>query len=110
MGRQAKCRYKAGDDDHAAVNKSKKNADNRYKAVNLCNRNTIEFRFFRGTLKRDTIIASIQWVDTIIHYCRSTPLKDLFNTTWGNIFGNTEHEELTNYLKQRNLYNLKEGN
>lgn len=101
---------KPGDDDHAAVNKSKKNADNRYKAVNLCNRNTVEFRFFRGTLKRDTIIASIQWVDTIIHYCRSTPLKDLFNTAWNDIFGNTGHEELTNYLKQRNLYNLKGEN
>jgi hypothetical protein len=92
-----------------AVQKSKKTATDRYKAVNLCNYKTIEFRFFRGTLKRDTIIASIQWVDTIIQYCRETPLQDLFNATWDEIFGNTEHVELTNYLKQRNLYNVKEG-
>jgi formylmethanofuran dehydrogenase subunit E len=101
---------KPEDGEFDAVHKSKKSADNRYKAVNLCNRNTIEFRFFRGTLKRDTIIASIQWVNTIIQYCRNAPLKDLFNTTWDNIFGNTEHTELTNYLKQRNLYSMKEDN
>jgi hypothetical protein len=91
------------DSDLAAVEKSKKTATDRYKAINLCNRDTVEFRFFRGTLKRDTIIASIQWVDTIIRYCRNTPLKDLFSTTWEDIFGNTEHAELTAYSKQRNL-------
>ena len=99
-----------GDDDIAAVQKSKKNADSRYKAVNLCNHSTVEFRFFRGTLKRDTIIASIQWVDTIIQYCRNTPLKNLFSTSWEDIFGNTGHAELTDYLKQRNLYNVKGEN
>lgn len=93
------------DDDTAAVHKSKRSATDRYKAVNLCNRHTIEFRFFRGTLKRDTIIASIQWTDTIIRYCRNTQLRDLFNADWNEIFGNTEHAELTNYLKERNLYN-----
>ena len=98
------------DDDFDAVSKSKKTADSRYKAVNLCNYSTVEFRFFKGTLKRNTIIASIQWVDTIIKHCRRTPLKDLFSTTWNDIFGNTGHAELTEYLKQRNLYNTKGGN
>ena len=96
------------DNDTEAVEKSKKTATDRYKAVNLCNRDTIEFRFFRGTLKRDTIIASIQWVDTIIRYCRDTPLKELFNASWDNIFGDTGQAELTEYLKQRNLYEGKE--
>jgi hypothetical protein len=98
------------DNDIAAIEKSKKSANTRYKALNLTNSDTVEFRFFRGTLKQDTIIASIQWVDTIIQYCRSTPLKDLFSITWNDIFGNTGHAELTDYLKQRNLYNVKEGN
>lgn len=93
------------DNNSTAVRKSKQSATDRYRAVNLCNHHTVEFRFFRGTLKRDTIIASIQWVDTIINYCKATPLRDLFSATWEEIFGNTEHEELTNYLKQRGLYN-----
>ncbi len=96
------------DDDNDAIHKSKKHASDRYRAINLTNYHTIEFRFFKGTLKRDTIIASIQWVDTIINYCKATPLKKLFNAIWDDIFGNTGHVELTNYLKQRNLYNLKE--
>jgi hypothetical protein len=98
------------DDDFDAVNKSKKTADSRYKAVNLCNSHTVEFRFFKGTLKRDTIVASIQWVDTMINYCRSTQLKDLFSTAWDDVFGTTEHAELTNYLKQRNLHDVKGDN
>ena len=99
-----------GDDEVAAVDKSKKTATDRYKAVNLCNYHTVEFRFFRGTLKRDTIIASIQWVDTLINYCKKTPLKDLFYAHWDDIFSNTGHAELTAYLKKRDLYNIKEGN
>jgi hypothetical protein len=70
----------------------------------------VEFRFFKGTLKRDTIIASIQWVDTIVQYCRNMPLKNLFSATWEDIFGNTEHAELDSYLKQRSLYNVKGEN
>ena len=101
---------KPEDNDVQAVDKSKKTATDRYKAVNLCNRHTVELRFFRGTLKPTTILASIQWVDTLIRYCRETPLKDLFNVTWEEIFCNTGHSELTEYLKQRNLYNTKEDN
>jgi hypothetical protein len=92
------------DDDSSAVAKAKKTANHRYKAINLQNTYTVEFRIFRGTLKRDTIIASIQWIDVFIRYCRSTSLKDLFNITWEDIFSNTGHVELTEYLKQRNLY------
>jgi len=96
------------DDDDVAVYKSKKTANHRYKAVNLCNCATVEFRVFKGTLKRDTIVASIQWVDTIIRYCRKTPLKNLFDATWDDIFATTDHAELTDYLKRRGLYNIKE--
>lgn len=96
------------DNDNDAIYKSKQTATDRYKAVNLCNSRTVEFRFFKGTLKRDTIIASIQWVDTLVRYCRKTPLKELWSSTWEDIFTNTEHHELTEYLKQRNLYERKE--
>src|SRR5690606_30357619 len=88
------------DDENSARTKAKNTANHRYKAINLCNSNTVEFRIFKGTLKRDTIIASIQWVDVLIRFCRNTSLKDLFNVSWEDIFGNTGHAELTEYLKQ----------
>jgi len=96
------------DNDNEAINKSKKTANHRYKAINLCNAHTIEFRIFKGTLKRDTIIASIQWIDVLIKYCRNVALKDLFSVTWEEIFCDTGHIELTEYLKQRGLYKQKE--
>lgn len=37
----------------------------RYTCVNLTNRDTIEFRMFRGTLKYNTLIATLQLVDRI---------------------------------------------
>ena len=73
------------------------------------NYKTVEFRFFRGTLRRDTIIASIQWVDTIINYC-GQQFKRLVQFTWDDIFANADHMELTAYLKQHNLYNIKGEN
>lgn len=91
------------DDENSARNKAKNTAKHRYKAINLCNSHTVEFRIFKGTLKANTILASIQWIDTLIKYCRKTQLKDLFETTWNDIFGNTGHAELTEYLKQRKL-------
>lgn len=80
----------------------------RYRAVNLQNRDTVEFRFFRGTLRRDTIIASIQWIDTLIKYVEKTPLADLWDTTWSDIFGNTQYSELKDYLQKRKLLDESE--
>ena len=86
-----------------AVEKVQNCKDDRYQAINLTNRHTVEFRIFRGTLKYTTILASIQWVDTLIKFCRNTPLKDFARVTWEEIFANTKHAELKAYLKQRNL-------
>lgn len=38
----------------------------RYQAVNLTNNNTIEFRMFRGTLKLNTFIATLQLCHTLV--------------------------------------------
>lgn len=41
----------------------------RYTPVNLTD-NTLEFRIFRGTLKWETILASIEFCDAVIGYCQ----------------------------------------
>lgn len=43
----------------------KKGRCNRYTCVNLTNEDTIEFRIFRGTLKYNTLIATLQMVNRI---------------------------------------------
>ena len=49
----------------------------RYHAVNLTNRNTIEFRMFRGTLKSETFFATLQLVDTIVRYVKEHTNNDI---------------------------------
>ena len=81
-------------------------AGGRYKAINLSNENTIEFRLFRGTLNFNTFIASLQFVVTVTSFAKSVKLKDIFTTSWDDVFSCTEYPQLKEYLKQRNL--LKE--
>ena len=75
----------------------------RYMAVNLQNRNTIEFRIFRGTLKIDTFFAILQFVKTICEFAKGVSLQDIDGTTWNDIFGNSEYEELNAYNKSKDL-------
>jgi len=99
----------ASDSEYDAIRKAKQSGEyDRYKAVNLRNTHTVEFRFFRGTLRRDTIIASIQFVDTLIKYVSGVELKDLWGKTWTDVFGNTQYTELKNYLEKRKLLDESE--
>ena len=99
----------ASDSEYEAICKAKQSGEySRYKAVNLKNRHTVEFRFFRGTLRRDTIIASIQFVDTLINYVSGVELADLWDKTWTDVFGNTQYAELRDYLQKRRLLDESE--
>jgi len=42
----------------------------RYEAVNLTNRRTIEFRIFKGSLKYEAVIAAIEFCHAILEFCR----------------------------------------
>lgn len=45
-----------------------KNTGDRYHAINMCPRNTVEFRFPKGTLNAATIIATIEFLDAVRAY------------------------------------------
>lgn len=91
------------DTPDAVIDKSK-SSSNRYRSINLQNRNTIEFRIFRGTLKVSTIRATLQWLDVLIDYAMRTDLSDIWKSDWDSIFAGTQHEELQAYLKDRHLF------
>lgn len=77
----------------------------RYTCVNLTNRNTIEFRIFRGTLKYNTLIATLQLLDRICDvalYFTDEEIKDMSWTTF--VAGCSHLPELVQYLKERRLY------
>jgi len=41
----------------------------RYEAVNLLNKDTIEFRIFKGTLKRESFYKALEFCDSLIRFC-----------------------------------------
>ena len=78
----------------------------RYVAVNLQNRNTIEFRIFRGTLKVSTLYATIEFVDTLCRFAKHISLRDVDNVQWSDIFANLDREEyhcLFDYMNERHM-------
>jgi hypothetical protein len=45
----------------------------RYEAVNLTGRHTIEFRIFRGSLKYEAVIAAAEFCHALLEYCKREP-------------------------------------
>lgn len=76
----------------------------RYSCVNLQNRNTIEFRIFRGTLKWNTLIATLQLVDWICAMAISFSDEELKAMPWTTFVTGCQAPELLQYLKERRLY------
>lgn len=77
--------------------------DDRYVAINCENEATIEFRIFRGTLKRDTIIASIQLCWNITHYAMTHSWDEIQHGSWLDMAQYKHWNELDAYLALRGL-------
>lgn len=75
----------------------------RYQAVNLTNSSTIEFRLFRGTLKRDTIIASLQLVNNLCKYAMSHDMETCRNAVFTDIVDVHAYRELVAYCVEWHL-------
>ena len=87
-----------------------KSSYGRYYAVNLCNAKTIEFRLFRGTLKLNTLLATLQLVDRICSIATNWEDDDLQALSWSEFVSHIEAPELIQYLKERRLYVNEETN
>ena len=82
----------------------KKGHGSRYTCVNLTNVDTIEFRMFRGTLKLNTLIATLQMVDHICDVAIHLSDDELRDLSWSSFVSGIKEPELIQYLKERNLY------
>lgn len=79
----------------------------RYTCVNLTNTDTIEFRMFRGTLKYNTFLATLQLVNRICDVALSysdAEVKALSWTSFVSGIDGSRYPELITYLKERRLY------
>lgn len=76
----------------------------RYTAVNLTNADTVEFRMFRGTLKYNTLVATLELLDCIIDAAIYLTDDDLKAMSWSSFVLGCTQPELVQYLKERRLY------
>jgi len=92
-----------GDTRFKAIYKSKDACTDHYCAVNLSNQNTVEFRIFRGTLKYNTLIASLQLVSNVVEIAKTHTLEEISTMTWESIINIHRYDELVQYLTERNM-------
>lgn len=76
----------------------------RYKAINLTNNNTIEFRMFRGTLKLNTFIATLQMVNNLVICAKEkTDIEELRSVTWESLLTTKQLEKYWDEQKDRKI-------
>ena len=76
----------------------------RYTAVNLANQFTIELRIFRGTLRYETFVATLQFVDKLCHDAIELSDEQFQTMTWNDFTASVKNmPELMEYLKIRGL-------
>lgn len=76
----------------------------RYTCINLQNADTVEFRMFRGTLKPNTIFATLQLLDRICDVAISMSDQEVRSIAWTSFVEGCHAPELVQYLKERRLY------
>ena len=97
-------RYGIKDNPKQVMDNAKKGDRGRYACINLCNYNTIEFRIFRGTLKYNTFIATLQMVEHICEMAMKLTDEEITALSWPEFVSAITEPELIQYLKERRLY------
>lgn len=96
-------RYGYKEQPHEILKQAKENYG-RYTCVNLNNDSTIEFRMFRGTLRTNTLIATLQLLNRICDVAISLSDCELKGLSWSDFVSGCRQPELIQYLKERRLY------
>ena len=88
------------------LEKAKKSSKGRYACVNITNANTVEIRLFRGTLKWNTFMATIELVDEICRNAVCLDDKEIHKQSWSDFVMGIDQSkiELVKYLKEKRLY------
>ena len=87
------------------TNEPRKNScAGRYTAVNLTNADTVEIRMFRGTLKLNTLKATLQMVNHLVEVAVAMSDTAVQELSWFDFLDDVTEPELIQYLKERRLY------
>lgn len=96
----------ADDNDEDAVNKfnNKYGDGDKYVALNTNHQHSFELRIFRGTLKPETYLATIQFVDNLVRVAKDcTTLAKAQQITFADIINYKPHTHLVDYVTSRGI-------
>ena len=94
------------DDAKELLEVAKDSDTSRFHAINLKPFNTVEIRIFRGTLKYETYVATLQFCQTLLDIIRNTDIQHIQALTWKSIINyanDFNYQELLAYLQKRKL-------
>lgn len=74
---------------------------NKYVAINTQHAKTYELRIFRGTLKYDTFIATLEFVDNLARVAKGATMLTLDKITFADIIKHNNRENLKKYWEYR---------
>ena len=86
------------------MNHAKNSCAGRYTAVNLTSADTVEIRMFRGTLKLNTLKATLEMVNHLVEMAVSMSDSEVQDMSWFDFLDEIKEPELIQYLKERRLY------
>ena len=95
-----------GYDDMVEICKGNRVQNNRYSALNFQNANTIELRYFRGSLKPETVLGVLEFCHSVHAYTKLLTAKEVIDgcLAWGSykiLLADQNYEHLPQVLATR---------
>lgn len=75
----------------------------KYVAVNILHKNSVELRLFRGTLRYNTFVATLQLVDNLIKLAKSLSLTKAQECSFKDVVLFNYTDELKQYIEERGI-------
>lgn len=93
-------RFMLEDDESPIDLYAKSKASDKYGAINLQHKDTVEIRIFRGTLNYNTFISTLEFVCVMARIAKETDIYEVQFITWNDI-SNMFSVKLSTYVSER---------
>ena len=90
-------------DPENVIEEMNRNSLSRYRYLNLCNTQTIEFRMFRGTLNPLSFYGSLELVNNICVYAKTHSEEAIRDMHWEELLNGNEVSALWDKVKNRSV-------
>lgn len=98
----------AGKQEDTVIDLYKKYDNSKHVALNLKHKDTIEFRCFQSTLKYETFILTLEFVNKIIDFAKAINIEEIETIKWGHLL-KTFSDELRDYYYKRKALEEKKA-